>query len=71
MRNALATVTLFVISPWIQRVGLQNMQITTVILCFLFMALPVPLLIWGKRIRVATRVRYERMAIGKPTYRTE
>lgn len=69
LRNAFSVVVLFVITPWISAMGLQNMQILTAVFCFLFLLLPVPMLIWGKRIRVATEKRYKKMARRHATYR--
>lgn len=69
IRNTLSVVVLFVLTPWIAAMGLQNSQILAAVFCFLFLLLPVPLLIWGKRIRVATAKRYEKMARRNATYR--
>ncbi|KAF1837912.1 MFS general substrate transporter [Decorospora gaudefroyi] len=70
MRNLFAVVVLFTLTPWIQGMGLQNVHVLLAMVCFAILLIPVPLLIWGKRARIATAKRYEQMAMRQPAHRT-
>ncbi|PNY29218.1 MFS-type transporter [Tolypocladium capitatum] len=69
MRNALSVVVLFALTPWIDGMGLLNMHIIVAVLCFVILLIPVPLLIWGKKARVASARAYSAMARRQPTHR--
>lgn len=62
MRNAIAIGIPFAIEPWIQRSGLQNMFITSGFLCLAISGLIIPMIVYGKRIRVAWADKYRRFA---------
>ena len=63
-------VVLFAITPWIEGMGVQNLHILTACLACAILLIPVPLLMWGKKARVATAQRYRAMALRQPTHRT-
>lgn len=69
MRNVFSLVVLFALTPWIEAMGLQNVHIITAVACFAVLLLPIPLLIWGKKARVATAAKYRRMAMRQPVHR--
>ncbi|KAK8146169.1 hypothetical protein G3M48_003495 [Beauveria asiatica] len=68
-RNAMSVVVLFALTPWINAMGLRNLHIMISILCCLLLLMPVALLIWGKKARIATAARYRAMAHRQPTHR--
>jgi hypothetical protein len=70
VRNLFAVVILFSLTPWTNDLGIQNVCVITAAVCFAILLLPIPLLLWGKRIRVATAERYKRMAMLQPAHRT-
>jgi hypothetical protein len=69
VRNVVSVLALFVLTPWVEAMGVQDVHIITACICFVVLLLPIPLLIWGKKIRLATAKRYKRMALQQPTYR--
>lgn len=69
MRNAFAVVVLFALTPWIERMGLRNMHILLTVITFAIQLLPVAMLIWGKKARVASAKRYLERASRQPTHR--
>lgn len=69
-RNVFSVIVLFAITPWIEGMGVQNLHVLTACLALAIGLLPVPLLRWGKKARVATADRYRRMALRQPTQRT-
>lgn len=66
----LSVVVLFALTPWIKATGVQNVYIITAMVCFAVSLLPIPLLIWGKKARIATAKRYQLMARRQPAHRT-
>jgi hypothetical protein len=70
VRNLFAVVILFAVTPWTKDMGLQNVCIMTAVFCFAILLLPIPLIVWGKKIRIATAKRYKRMAMRQPAHRT-
>ncbi|PLN81755.1 MFS general substrate transporter [Aspergillus taichungensis] len=68
-RNILSVIVLFVLTPWVNGMHMQNTHILIAVLCFVVLLLPVPLLLWGKKARVSTASRYRRMAANQPTHR--
>ncbi|KAH7067221.1 major facilitator superfamily domain-containing protein [Paraphoma chrysanthemicola] len=70
VRNVVSVLALFALTPWIDDMGVQDVHILTAAVCFAVLLLPVPLLVWGKRARIATAKRYERMLMRQPTHRT-
>ncbi|KAI1537139.1 ProP Permease of the major facilitator superfamily [Pyrenophora tritici-repentis] len=70
VRNVFSVVILFALTPWIKRNGIQNVCLITAGVCFVVLLFPVPLLIWGKRIRIATAQKYRHMALLQPSHRT-
>ncbi|EXJ86776.1 hypothetical protein A1O3_03730 [Capronia epimyces CBS 606.96] len=70
-RNAFSVVVLFTLTPWIAGMGLQNMHILVAVLSFALLLLPIPLLVWGKKARIATAKTYRAMASRQPTHRVQ
>jgi hypothetical protein len=70
VRNVLSVVVLFSLTPWINGMGIQNVHILIAFIIFGVLLIPIPLLIWGKKARMATAVRYREMAIRQPSHRT-
>ncbi len=68
-RNAISVLVLFALTPWINAVGLRNLHIMISVICCVLMLLPVALIIWGKKARIATAARYRKMAHRQPTHR--
>lgn len=68
-RNAISVLVLFALTPWIDAVGLRNLHIMISVFCCILLLLPVALIKWGKRARIATAVRYRKMAHRQPTHR--
>ncbi len=69
VRNALAVVVSFCLSPWLDGMGLQNMFILIGCVAFALLMIPVPLLIWGKKARVMTIQRYAHHSRKQPARR--
>ncbi|KAJ5629940.1 hypothetical protein N7528_003597 [Penicillium herquei] len=69
MRNIISLIVLFVLTPWVNGMGLQNLHILCAVLAFVFYMIPVPLLIWGKKARVATAASYRKMSEKQITHR--
>ncbi|ORY02841.1 major facilitator superfamily domain-containing protein [Clohesyomyces aquaticus] len=70
VRNVFSVIVLFALTPWINRMGVQNVHILTATIVLAVLLLPAPLLVWGKKIRIATAKRYRDMAMRQPTHRT-
>ena len=68
-RNAISVVVLFALTPWINGMGLRDLHILIAVLSFVILLIPLPLLIWGKKARIASAARYKRMALRQPTHR--
>ncbi|UNI17910.1 hypothetical protein JDV02_004218 [Purpureocillium takamizusanense] len=49
--------------------GVRDLHILIVVLCFAILLIPVALLIWGKKARLATAKSYMEMARRQPTHR--
>ncbi|KAJ6156895.1 hypothetical protein N7497_005780 [Penicillium chrysogenum] len=62
MRNAVGIAVPFVISPWIQRSGIQNMFITCGMLSLAITGTIIPMVLWGKSARRALAGRYRDIA---------
>ena len=70
VRNLFSVLILFTLTPWTASMGIQNVAIITAAFCFAILLLPMPLLVWGKKMRIATAKRYHRMAMRQPAHRT-
>jgi hypothetical protein len=70
VRNLFAVVILFALTPWTTKMGVQNVSIIMAAVCFAILLIPIPLLLWGKKMRIATANRYRRMAMRQPAHRT-
>ncbi|KAH6866043.1 hypothetical protein B0T10DRAFT_82607 [Thelonectria olida] len=68
-RNVLSVVILFTLTPWIEVMGLRDMHILVSVLSFFILIVPVLLLKWGKRARIAFAGVYMEMARRQPTSR--
>lgn len=69
VRNMISVPVLFGLAPWLSSMGLVDFHILLAALCFAFLLPPIPLLIWGKRIRGATASNYRDMASRQPIQR--
>lgn len=65
IRNISSIAFYFAITPWIERQGIQNMYIVVTVLSLVVGALYIPLIVWGKAIRVKTAARYLSYAAAK------
>ena len=63
-------VILFVITPWVEGMGIQNLHVVVACIIFAVLLLPLALLKWGKQARIRTAERYKLMAMKQPTSRT-
>lgn len=70
IRNVLSVIVLFTLTPWVNGMGIQNVHILIAFIIFAILLLPIPLLIWGKKARIATAERYREMAMRQPSHRT-
>jgi uncharacterized membrane protein len=68
-RNAISVAVLFALTPWINGMGIQNLHVLIAVLCFAICSIPVLLLVWGKKARIATAEKYKRLASKQPTHR--
>lgn len=62
VRNACATIVAFLLTNWIDGVGLTALFWTCAALCLALGCLTFPLMIYGKRLRIWTAPRYKAMA---------
>jgi hypothetical protein len=70
MRNILSVIVLFVLTPWVEGMGMRDLHILVAVISFVILLIPVPLLIWGKKARVATAPMYRKMASNQLSHRT-
>ncbi|KAG5356275.1 putative MFS-type transporter [Yarrowia sp. B02] len=63
VRNAFGMVMVFAQTPWIERVGLQNVYITVGCLSLIPLAATVPYLMYGKQLRRRSEQRYLRESV--------
>ncbi|KAL4994930.1 major facilitator superfamily domain-containing protein [Aspergillus recurvatus] len=66
VRNGLATVFVFALTPWIESTGLINMFIALACIATGMTLTMVPMIVFGKRLRVWTEGRYRRMVVLQP-----
>ncbi|RDW76843.1 uncharacterized protein DSM5745_06835 [Aspergillus mulundensis] len=66
VRNGLATVFVFALTPWIEASGLINMFIAVACIATAMTLTIVPMIVYGKRMRAWTAERYGRMAVLQP-----
>ncbi|KAH8800499.1 major facilitator superfamily transporter [Xylogone sp. PMI_703] len=69
VRNAISVIILFTLSPWISSLGIQNTLICASFLALGILLIPIPLLIWGKRARIATAEKYRYYMSRQPVNR--
>ncbi|KAH7364832.1 major facilitator superfamily domain-containing protein [Rhexocercosporidium sp. MPI-PUGE-AT-0058] len=62
MRNMLAMVVVFSLTPWIEGMGVQNTFILVGAMCLFINLLMIPMIIFGKKWRLTCGDRYEKMA---------
>ncbi|KAJ5806860.1 hypothetical protein N7474_010452 [Penicillium riverlandense] len=70
MRNIISVIVLFVLTPWVDGMGIQNLHILCAVVAFVVYLIPVPLLIWGKKARIASAPMYKKMAATHVNHRT-
>ncbi|KAL4899581.1 hypothetical protein BDW74DRAFT_188977 [Aspergillus multicolor] len=66
VRNGLATVFVFALTPWIEASGLINMFIAVACIATAMTLTIIPMILYGKSMRVWTAERYGRMAMLQP-----
>jgi hypothetical protein len=69
MRNVFSVGILFALNPWMEAQGLQNMTIVMGCWCFTVCALYIPMIYYGKKLRVKTAGRYMRLAASSQVSR--
>lgn len=69
MRNVLSLIVLFVLTPWVDGMGLRDTHIICAVIAFVIYLMPIPLLKWGKKARKATAASYMKMAERQFTHR--
>lgn len=69
VRNAIAAAIVFAVSPWISGMGMYNTFILLGCIALLVMLLCVPMIIWGKKLRVLCKDRYVAYAKVQPARR--
>jgi hypothetical protein len=58
-RNIISVAMLFIYTPWIEHMGIQNTFLVVAVICLIVcVACPVVLLLFGKRLRIATAKKY-------------
>lgn len=62
LRNAISIGIPFTIQPWMMRSGLQNMFITCGFVSLAISGLTIPMIFYGKRIRMAWGEKYRHFA---------
>jgi hypothetical protein len=70
MRNIFSVIVLFVLTPWVEGMGMRDLHILIAVIAFVILLLPIPLLIWGKKARISTAPSYRRMAAKQLSHRT-
>ncbi|PYH42370.1 MFS general substrate transporter [Aspergillus saccharolyticus JOP 1030-1] len=66
VRNGLSTVFVFALTPWIEATGLVNMFIAVACIATGTLLSLIPMIMYGKRMRVWTATRYRAMAQLQP-----
>lgn len=69
MRNIISLIVLFVLTPWVNGMGMQNLHILCAFVALAIYLIPAPLLIWGKKARFMTANSYRAMAEKQVTHR--
>lgn len=70
MRNIFSVVVLFALTPWVEGMGLRDLHILLAVIALVVLLIPVPLLVWGKKARIATAASYRKMAANQLSHRT-
>ncbi|KAK4862599.1 hypothetical protein LT330_002732 [Penicillium expansum] len=70
MRNIFSVIVLFVLTPWVNRMGMRDLHILIAVIAFVILLAPIPLLVWGKKARIATAPSYRKMAANQLSHRT-
>ncbi|OCK73178.1 MFS general substrate transporter [Lepidopterella palustris CBS 459.81] len=65
VRNAFATVVVIVLQPWIDAMGLHGMFTTIGCLALATLLPTVPMIIWGKKIRIKTAKRHKAIIVER------
>ncbi|EEA25195.1 hypothetical protein TMatcc_006583 [Talaromyces marneffei ATCC 18224] len=69
LRNAVSVIIMFVITPWLDGMGLRNTFILCGALSFITLNVSIPMIIWGKKARIRTAGRYAHFAKLQPLSR--
>jgi len=68
VRNAVAAGIVFATGPWIANLGLHNTFVSIGCLSLFISLLAVPMIIWGKKLRILCSRRYVAYAKLQPNY---
>ncbi|KUJ18805.1 MFS general substrate transporter [Mollisia scopiformis] len=69
VRNAIAACIVFAVSPWIEGMGMYNTFVLLGCVALFVMLLCVPIIIWGKKLRILCKGRYAAYAKVQPARR--
>ncbi|KAE8315046.1 major facilitator superfamily domain-containing protein [Aspergillus transmontanensis] len=69
IRNGFAMVVRFAFTPWVTGMGIQNTFVLIGMLALITVALPILLMIYGKRARASTADKYRKYAARQPVHR--
>ncbi|TWU73853.1 hypothetical protein ED733_005518 [Metarhizium rileyi] len=64
IRNGIAIVVLLVIIPGMQNMGMQTTFIVVAVTAAVVLLIPIPMMIWGRRARIATSAKYEHYSLA-------
>ncbi|KAH8705772.1 major facilitator superfamily domain-containing protein [Talaromyces proteolyticus] len=69
VRNIFSVIVLFALTPWIEATGILNLHIQISAICFAVLLLPLPLIVWGKKMRISTAEIYRKMTLRQSMHR--
>ncbi|RHZ46405.1 uncharacterized protein CDV56_103391 [Aspergillus thermomutatus] len=69
VRNGISMIVKFLWTPWIMGMGIQNTFILVAMIALATMALPISLMIWGKKFRIRTAAKYKQYDCRQPAHR--
>ena len=70
VRNAISVIIMFSYTPWIERLGIQNMFISAAMLSLISLIAPIAVLIYGKQARRRSAPKYRLYAMRQPFRRS-
>ncbi|OJI99560.1 hypothetical protein ASPVEDRAFT_50977 [Aspergillus versicolor CBS 583.65] len=70
VRNGISVLIMFVFTPWVNNLGIQNTFICIALISLIMTLLPIILLVMGKAARARTAADYRKFAVRQAVYRT-